>query len=139
MLTRATYSEARGLRNNNPLNIIETDRIDYDWKGEALIDLDDQFEVFVSPEYGIRAAGKILDNYRKKGFVTVAAIINRWAPRHENNTDSYIKNIESRTGWASTFKPDRSHYPRLLAAMIQHENGFNPFNLEFIQDSLEIA
>ena len=51
--------EIRGIRNNNPLNI----RKGNSWKGERPKQTDDQFEEFVSMEYGLRAGFKLMRNH----------------------------------------------------------------------------
>ena len=78
----------RGLRNNNPLNI----RIGNTWLGEKVHPTDDEFEEFVSLAYGIRAAFVILRRYiRRYHLNTVRLIVERWAPRSENETEKYIQ------------------------------------------------
>lgn len=80
----------RGIRNCNPLNI----RIGNTWLGEVNNPDDNQFEQFVSMEYGIRAAFLILRRYiRRYKLNTVELIVSRWAPDNENNTQAYIKNV----------------------------------------------
>ena len=74
---------ARGLRNNNPLNIrlSATTR----WQGEVRPSRDRSFCQFESIAYGYRAGLKLLQNYRKlNGCRTIADFINRWAPPVEN-------------------------------------------------------
>lgn len=86
----------RGQRNHNPLNI----RKGNNWKGEHPTQKDDEFEVFVSDEYGFRAAFRIIHN----GFKatpprnTIRQIVGRWAPPNENNTERYINIVSTRTG-----------------------------------------
>lgn len=78
----------RGIRNNNPLNI----RIGNTWLGEVPNPTDSDFEQFVSPIYGLRAAFCILRRYiRRYGRNTVRKIVHSWAPSSENNCDAYIK------------------------------------------------
>ena len=49
---------ARGLRNNNPLNIIKSENIN--WQGEVKPSTDRNFAQFETLEYGLRAAFKLL-------------------------------------------------------------------------------
>ena len=49
----------RGIRNNNPLNIVKGQN----WKGERHPQTDRRFEEFESMQYGIRAGFKLLRNY----------------------------------------------------------------------------
>lgn len=83
---------ARGLRNNNPLNI----RKGNDWKGERKVQHDPAFEEFESMQMGLRAGFIILRNYitgyggKSAKFNTIEKIISRWAPPSENATRKYI-------------------------------------------------
>ena len=47
---------ARGMRNNNPLNIIKSEKIN--WQGEVKPSTDPNFAQFETLEYGLRAALK---------------------------------------------------------------------------------
>lgn len=86
----------RGLRNNNPGNIrISNDK----FKGEIKPSTDKEFKQFESRELGIRAIFVILNTYAKKyNRNTIAKIIERWAPRNENNTNLYIEQVEAWSG-----------------------------------------
>lgn len=87
-LTKPQKPQPRGIRNNNPLNI----RIGNTWLGEVPNPTDSDFEQFVSPVYGLRAAFCILRRYiRRYGRNTVRKIVHSWAPSSENNCDAYIK------------------------------------------------
>ena len=89
----AQSKPARGIRNNNPLNI----RIGNTWLGEVPNPTDSEFEQFVSILYGLRAAFVILRRYiRRYGRNTLRKIIHAWAPRSENDTDTYIKVVATR-------------------------------------------
>lgn len=86
--TKPQKQQPRGIRNNNPLNI----RIGNTWLGEVPNPTDSDFEQFVSPVYGLRAAFCILRRYiRRYGRNTVRKIVHSWAPSSENNCDAYIK------------------------------------------------
>ena len=56
--------QARGMRNNNPLNIIKSEKIN--WQGEAKPSTDPNFAQFETLEYGLRAAFKLLQTYYTK-------------------------------------------------------------------------
>src|SRR3569832_207317 len=87
------YNATRGLRNNNPGNIRKTAT---DWRGEV-VGSDSAFETFATPEAGIRALAVLLRNYQRKyGLRTVRAIITRYAPPSENNTESYVSAVAGR-------------------------------------------
>ena len=82
--------QARGMRNNNPLNIIKSEKIN--WQGEVKPSTDPNFAQFETLEYGLRAAFKLLRTYyTKHGCKTITQIISRWAPETENQVVAYIK------------------------------------------------
>ncbi|MGI2072638.1 virion protein [Shewanella baltica] len=119
----ANTMQPRGITNNNPLNIEYGDN----WQG--LTGSDGRFAKFESAFYGIRAAGRILKNYRDKyGLKTVSGIVNRWAPPSDNNpTQKYIDFVASKAGVNANSPLSMADYPRVVAAMIHFENGFNPY------------
>lgn len=95
MQTRKQKVIPRGLRNNNPLNI----RIGNTWLGEREHPTDGEFEEFVTLAYGLRAAFIILRRYiRRYHLNTVRLIVERWAPRNENETEKYIQFVCQDTG-----------------------------------------
>lgn len=126
----------RGLRNNNPGNI----RLGQPWQGMAETQTDPAFVQFTSPEYGIRAMNKILDSYASRGIVSVQGIIQTWAPPSDNNdTASYVRAVALEIGVApyDTVTPDKR--PALIAAIIKHENGVQPYALATIQTGVSMA
>lgn len=116
---------ARGLRNNNPLNIrlSATTR----WQGEVRPSRDRSFCQFESMAYGYWAGLKLLQNYRKlNGCRTIADFVNRWAPPVENNTSGYINRVCREMQVPSTYVPDvndRATMCAFAAAMSRVENG----------------
>lgn len=85
---------ARGIRNNNPGNIRNSEA--NDWKGEvAKGDKKDQaFEEFETMPDGVRAMMKLLQKYqRSHNLHTVKELVERWAPRNENNTSAYVRAV----------------------------------------------
>ena len=89
---------ARGMRNNNPLNIIKSQ---IKWLGEVRPGTDSRFAQFESMEYGLRAALKLLRTYyTKHGCRTIRQIISRWAPAFENHTEVYIQSVSRQTALA---------------------------------------
>lgn len=121
---------SRGIRNNNPGNI----RSGQPWQGLSSEQRDPEFDQFISPEYGIRALGKLLTNYQAiSGLNTIAQIIARYAPSNENNTQAYINSVASQTGLDPNEPIDvATNLERLIPAIIRHENGSQPYSAETI-------
>lgn len=118
-----------GIRSHNPGNIRPgTDK----WKGvigQTNVPNAGYYLVFQGYEWGIRALYRNLITYRDKyGLKTVRGIITRWAPPNDNNpTASYITGVAK----AINVTPDAvltlAQYPALIKAIIQHENGSQPY------------
>ncbi|HCR3230039.1 TPA: structural protein [Morganella morganii] len=123
---------SRGIRNNNPGNI------DYhpanNWKGQLPHDnaIEPRFCRFSAPEYGIRAIMALLRNYQRKYRLnTVADLISRWAPSNENNTNAYVSGVSKALGVSpddTVSLSDKDTAIRLTKAIIQHENGSQPYS-----------
>jgi len=139
-MTFTPVSQVRGIRLHNPLNIKESDRMDFAWEGESFTDIDSVFEEFISPEYGIRAGARILRSYRRRGVETLADIIRTWAPPADNNpTDTYIENVSNWTGFSHGQVIGEAEYPSLIAAMIRQENGTQPYSMSLIETGVNLA
>ena len=130
------FEGPRGIRNNNPGNI---ERSGVTWKGMSPDQSSDsRFIVFSSPEYGIRAMARVLKNYMAQGYNTVQKIINRWAPPIENDTGSYVRAVASHLGVDPTMPINVDYIPLLIEAIIQHENGQQPYSTEVIARGVEL-
>ncbi len=129
-------SYPRGIRNNNPGNI----RLGDNWRGMTAEQTDPAFIQFQAPEYGIRALGKLLVNYeRLHGLNTVAGIINRWAPPTENNTSAYATHVAAQLGVPVNQAIDvKAALPKLVPAIIKHENGIQPYSADTIRAGLSL-
>lgn len=119
----------RGIRNNNPLNIIHGRSR---WQGMAKEQTDRRFVQFVSMEYGIRAAFKNLQSYSRlrNPCITLRQYITRWCPPTEqgNDTRRYIEFVSKYTGWNPywTLLPPRKAkliWCKIVSAMIRMECG----------------
>lgn len=114
----------RGLRNNNPLNIR---RNKTKWQGLAEVQNDESFFTFIAPEWGYRAAIRMLQTYKRvHGLTTIRQWISRWAPPAENNTEDYIYFVCSRAGMPENAEPNIENKVvmcNLVAAMSYMENG----------------
>lgn len=82
----------RGLRNNNPGNLIRTKNA---WQGKIPFpqSKDTKFEQFTEIKWGLRAMLKDLIHDINKGKNTVTKLINEYAPKSENKTDAYIARV----------------------------------------------
>lgn len=115
---------SRGLRNNNPGNIRLSKT---QWQGERVPSTDAAFKQFVSIAWGYRAMLKLLQNYKTlHGCGTLRAMIARWAPPSENDTDAYLRTVCRETGFdpdAEINVQDRWVMCKIAAAMSLVENG----------------
>ena len=113
----------RGIRNNNPLNI----RHGQKWVGLAPIQTDKSFDQFISMEYGIRAAFKLIKKYiNDYKCNTITKIISKWAPPTENDTENYIKFVAKKSGYPADYLltfSNKDAMMKIVSAMIQMENS----------------
>lgn len=137
----STPTVPRGIRNNNPGNI----RWGSPWQGLVPQDqaTDQSFCQFTTPQYGIRAMAKIFTTYQTQyGLTSTQAIINRWAPPNENNTGAYVSAVASALGAAPGDPIDVTNMTTmcsLIAAVIKHENGIQPYDAATIQQGVALA
>ena len=117
-----TSKVPRGIRNNNPLNIVKSKS---KWQGLAEEQTDPRFCVFTSMPYGLRAALVLLRKYiNKYGCNTVRKIIIRWSP--DGHERAYIHFVACRLGItpAATFAwSNQPLVKRLVMAMALFECG----------------
>jgi hypothetical protein len=87
----------RGLRNNNPGNLVKTS---IPWEGKVPLskNTDTRFEQFIELRYGIRAKMRDLITDINKGNNTITSLITEFAPEFENNTAAYIATVVKMTG-----------------------------------------
>ncbi|WP_102796767.1 hypothetical protein [Bowmanella denitrificans] len=116
------------VRNNNPLNIRYNPA--NNWTGQT--GQSGGFATFVSPEYGFRAAAKLIRNYQvNHGLTSIADIVNRWAPEADNNdTQAYINYLADKLNkltWTPVFE---SEIPALMLHMSNFEGGKGHFTYE---------
>ncbi|HDC4673081.1 hypothetical protein NOX81_04705 [Enterobacter kobei] len=130
---------ARGIRNNNPGNL-EFSKTN-PWVGQT--GDDGRFAKFETPEHGIRALGRNLLSYQRQGIDTVSDIITRWAPPSDNNnTDAYIQAVCAQLGVTADQQLDASNpdtLKALCAAIIQHENGSQPYSDQQLSTGVSAA
>lgn len=133
----------RGIRNNNPGNLVLTD---IQWKGKIpnAENTDGHFEQFVSIESGIRAMAMDIIGDVSEGKNTLSKLINEYAPSFENNTTGYINRVSSETGLGvhEIIPMDTCTIGKIIKAKILVENGavaFNYISDKMIEDGLALV
>ncbi len=122
----ADTSQPRGIRNNNPGNIEDSQ---FAKSQPGYMGTDGRFATFATPEHGQAAASNLLASYGNRGINTVAGVINRWAPPSDGNpTGEYAKSVAAKIGVDPNAQIDLND-PRirhaLSSAMFNFENGRN--------------
>lgn len=124
----------RGLRNNNPGNLIRTNN---NWLGKIPFaeSGDKKFEQFKELRYGIRAFYKDIINDIGKGANTIVKLVSEYAPSFENNTTAYINSVAKAMGVDknSILKADKTTLIALAKAKFAVELGVE--NSKMITDS----
>lgn len=124
-------SLARGIRNNNPGNIVVN--ANNKWLGKITPSSDVKFEQFQDVHFGLRAMMVLLRNYVKQGNNTISKIITKYAPTTENHTSAYINSVVSQTGFSKDALlnlDDKTTLISLSKAIVFVENGkdYNKLN-----------
>lgn len=130
------YEMTRGIRNKNPGNI--RSNAANNWQGQIGRD-HDGFVVFDTAQNGIRAIARLLKNYISAGHNTVEKVIARYAPASENDTSAYIAAVSKRVAVSPDFPLAAYHIEPLVTAIIQHENGLNPYTVAEIRAGIAAA
>lgn len=112
----------RGLRNNNPGNLIQTN---IKWKGKLNNSTDSRFEQFIDLKHGLRALYRQINSDVNKRQLNLSKLISKYAPAHENNTKAYIQFVAQATGinpYASIDLNDEN-LKTIAKAIVSMENG----------------
>ncbi len=140
----STNRMARGLRNNNPLNIVRSPH--FCWLGEMKDGIDPIFVKFETMPQGCRAAIKLLRTYYEKHKCnTISRIIRRWAPETENNVQAYIKTVSRLTGISPTTllppmkEETKTVWCDLVVAMASVECGLDQHGREVMAGYVDIG
>ena len=117
--------QARGLRNNNPLNIIKSEKIN--WQGEVKPSTDPNFAQF------------------ENGCRTIRQIVARWDPEGPKVIEAYVRTVCKHTG----LNPDQQLPPMkeetkvmwcdIVLAMATMECGLNNEGRQSLRPDLEKA
>lgn len=128
-----TSNQALGLRNNNPGNL----RV-----GPNATGSNRGFVTYDNSNDGLAAMARQLMLFGDRGNNTLSSMIHTYAPRSENDTQSYINSVSAATGFQPQQRMDL-HNPEVLksvmAAMIQHENGAQPYTEDEIRGAIQTA
>ena len=111
----------RGIRNNNPGNLVKTN---IEWKGKIIPSGDTRFEQFINIAYGVRAMIKdIMSDIGPD--TTLSDLIYQYAPPSDNNTIGYINYVSNKTGIGANqvLTKDKATLKKLVFAMSEMENG----------------
>ncbi|ODS10165.1 structural protein P5 [Vibrio scophthalmi] len=128
----------RGIRNKNPLNI-EYNKAN-DWEGQTGVEPEGRFARFSESVYGIRAGAKLISNYMTvHNRYSVIDILERFAPASENHTAGYANFVASKMGVGVSERLNKTHIPAMVTAMIQFENGVNPYTDSYINKGCKMA
>ena len=99
--------------------------------------------MFETPLWGIRAMAVIVRNYQKRhGLKSLAQIVGRWAPAGENDTAGYVAAVGKAMGVDPRAPLDLRNdatLRALIAAIIRHENGLQPYDLDTIDLAIDLA
>ena len=138
LVTDILTSGSRGIRNNNPGNVRKSVTR---WAGQVADELqrDPAFVIFTAPEYGIRAMAKILKSYFARGTDTIREIISTWAPASENDTAAYIASVAGKLGLSPDQRLSAADLPKLIPAIISHENGSQPYSPDLINKGISMS
>jgi hypothetical protein len=140
-MSRPDPRKSRGYRNRNPGNIEHSPA--NKWLGLDDPPSDGRFCRFVSHEHGIRALAVLLQAYQDRhGLRTVRAIINRFAPGHENPTEAYVTAVARRMGVgrdAAIDVHDPATMRALVEAIIAVELGGQPYDDATLTEGLRMA
>lgn len=146
-------TETRGYLNNNPGNIDRSPN--FRWNEEIRDPKDPRltqfqkkeltkgrFCVFPHAGYGIRALVLNLQAYQRSGLLSIRAMINRWAPPVENNTEAYIAAVAQTLKVSADVPVDMADYKTAFAmadAIIKVECAGQPYTPTELEDGLRLA
>ncbi len=130
----------RSIRDNNPFDI---DKVSgQHWQGEVA-STDPRFAAFQTPIDGIRAGIVLLCTYQDRDHcATIRQIINRLAPRSENNTAAYVAGAAAACGVGADVPVnvrDTVVLEPLVRFIIREEAGEQPYSDDQITAAISAA
>ncbi|HAT2288152.1 TPA: hypothetical protein I8190_005000 [Citrobacter freundii] len=131
------YSQERnnaiGFRNHNPGNLRSASNSTGKNGG---------FSTFASDEDGLSAMARQLMLYGDRGNNTLNGVIHTYAPRKENDTRAYVDSVSGSTGFGAQERinlHDPETLKSIMAAMIKHENGAQPYTEGQLENAIKSA
>lgn len=134
----ASRGVPRGVRNNNPGNIEA--RAGTRWQGQT--GSDGRFATFATPEQGLRALAVDIGSKNARGLNTVNEILHVYAPSGENDTRAYVQAVSRQMGVQPHQElnlNDPAVRAALMGAIIQHENGQQPYGQPLLLNAARLA
>lgn len=128
--------EPRGIRNNNPgnLNFVGQRGATLEGGGNG------RFAKWKTAHEGLQALANQLRLYSDRGLDSIRKVINTYAPSSENDTDAYVNQLAQFMGIDPDEKFDVKTDPAALAMLMQgiikHENGYNPYSRDQINEAI---
>ncbi|EMF5696399.1 TPA: hypothetical protein QCI27_003766 [Enterobacter roggenkampii] len=126
-------NDAIGFRNHNPGNLRSASNSTGSNGG---------FATFANDDDGLAAMARQLMLYGDRGNNTLESVIHTYAPRSENDTRAYIDAVSGSTGYAAQERVnlhDTETLKSVMAAMIKHENGAQPYSDEELKNAIQTA
>lgn len=125
----------RGVRNNNPGNIIKSSEA---WQGKIPHDLntDGHFEQFYSYTDGVRALVlQLRTDIATHGRDTIRKLLNKYAPSFENNTEAYIQKVAKEAGKTpdQQLSADAGTLRQIATLIIEVENGLQKNGYAYVR------
>lgn len=123
----ALDAQPRSVRNRNPGNL----ELGINWQGLCAEQTDPPYCQFVTSIYGFRALAKDLITKWREGLKTPRAILEKYAPPTENNTEAYIQDFCTRMKCdpdTELFMLDSDVLNNACRAIAIHEAGRWAFN-----------
>lgn len=109
--TPGTNGVARGLRDNNPLNLT------YVPGQVGVVGRDGRFGRYGTMADGVSAAVNQIMIDRSRGMNTIRKLVTSWAPPGENDTAAYIRDVSKWTGYGPD-QPLNLRNPRVMSAIV---------------------
>ena len=126
-------NDAIGFRNHNPGNLRSASNSTGTNGG---------FATFANDDDGLAAMARQLMLYGDRGNNTLESVIHTYAPRSENDTRAYIDSVSGSTGYAAQERVnlhDTETLKSVMAAMIKHENGAQPYSDDELGNAIQTA